>query len=105
MNRATHSVVIDGKARFGRCSGFELEEVDGAFLVIDMKQQRILTLNATATLVFQLCDGERTFSDILLLLREAYPEAAAQIEGDAREAIDSLVRHGALVDGGQRTSA
>ncbi len=62
--------------------GFLLEELDGELLLFNPHDGRLLELNATAALVWQLCDGERSISEITRLLIEAFPEAERRIEDD-----------------------
>jgi hypothetical protein len=96
---------FDERQRFAMCPGFELDEIDGTFLVVDMRRQQVLTLNDSAALVVRLCNGERTFAELVAMLGDAYPDARAEIVVEARATIEALVSHGAIEPRGDKTSA
>jgi hypothetical protein len=53
-------------------------------------------LNETATVIWRLCDGSRSVDDIISVLTEAYPDMVVQVTSDVQNAIDRLVRLGAI---------
>jgi predicted TPR repeat methyltransferase len=66
---------------------------DDGYLIYDIAGGRVHHLNATAALVFELCDGTRTFDD----LREALaPILGDDTWADARAWIERAVRQGPL---------
>jgi len=73
-----------------------MEEVDGETLLYRATSKKMIYLNDTASAIWQLCDGERKVSDIVDVLAGAYPDARAAIAADVRDALDMLVREGAL---------
>lgn len=73
-----------------------MEEVDGETLLYRAASKKMIYLNDTASAIWQLCDGERKVSDIVDVLAGAYPDARAAIAADVRDALDMLVREGAL---------
>ncbi len=75
--------------------GYRVEELDGETLLYFHERKKVVYLNASAASVWKLCDGRRSTGDIVGMLSEAYPEAR-DIGNDVHEAIDSLVREGAL---------
>lgn len=77
-------------------AGYDIEEMDGEVVIYHPATEAIYYCNATAALIFRLCDGQRDLGSIVKLLQEAYPEAASQIERDVLTTIDELSRHGAL---------
>ena len=77
--------------------GCHLEEFDDELVLYDMESTQAIYLNETAALVFRLCDGKRTTGDIEMLLKEAYPEMADEIESDVRAVLDNLAAAGAVV--------
>ena len=79
-----------------RAVGFEAEELGGELLLYDPKGERILHMNSTCSLVWQLCDGSNTVKGMIKLLRDAYPEAEDQIHADVLSALENLAQHGAL---------
>lgn len=62
--------------------GFILEELDSDLLLFNPYDSSLLELNATAALVWQLCDGVRRVSEICDLLSTAFPEAGQTINED-----------------------
>ena len=66
---------------------FELEEIDGELLLYSPESTRSIYMNSTASIIWRLCDGKQTVSDIVELLIEAFPDAGDSIEQDV---IDSL---------------
>ena len=70
--------------------GVRLEEIDDETVVYERSGRRATYLNETATVIWKLCDGERTGTDILALLKNEFPEAAAEIERDVSDAIGNM---------------
>lgn len=64
-------------------------------MVYHPDEGRALYLNETASLVWRLCDGERSVADIEALLRDAFPDAT-ELPADVDVAIGFLVDHGFL---------
>ena len=79
--------------------GFQTQSIDGDLVLLNPQNNVILHINPTGALVWQLCDGQRLVSEIILILSEAYPEARAQIEVDVPKIIFDLVVQGALEKG------
>ena len=52
--------------------------------------ERVLTANATAVEVLRLCDGSRSFGDIVGLLAEKFSAEPARIEGEAGALLSDL---------------
>lgn len=78
-----------------RAAGYQIETVDDELLLYNPEHGRILALNATGALVWQLCDGARTVGEIVGLLQEGYPDAAG-IPGDVEELLGKLREAGAV---------
>jgi coenzyme PQQ biosynthesis protein PqqD len=78
---------------------FYLEELEGEAVLYSKGGKRAIYLNETATVIWQLCDGQRTVAEIIGLLAAEYPEAAATIEADVIATVDRLVGERALVVG------
>ena len=82
-----------------QCAGFQIEELDGETVLFHPKRNIIIHANATATLIWQLCDGSRSVPQIVALLSEAYPETQEQIAAEVPLAIQDLRKKGALEGG------
>lgn len=81
-----------------RVPGFEIAEreaMSGELVLFHPGTQVILYSNRTGTLIWGLCDGERTVAEIIQLLKEAYPDAA-EIEADIRETLATFSQHNAI---------
>jgi hypothetical protein len=76
--------------------GFQLEELDGETLLYRHSLKKLIYLNESAASIWKLCDGLRTVREIARLLADAYPEAGDAVAADVDDAIDNLVREGAL---------
>jgi pyrroloquinoline quinone biosynthesis protein D len=76
--------------------GFQLEEMGEENLLYRHSAKRVVYLNASAAVIWRLCDGKRTIAAIETLLTENYPEAVAEISADVRRTIEMLMREGAL---------
>lgn len=75
---------------------FKIEEIDGETLLYHLGQTKTVYLNQSATIIWQLCDGERTVDEIVSLLQENYPEDAQTIAGDVETALTQFVNEGAI---------
>jgi hypothetical protein len=61
-----------GAERPEPASAIDVHEVDDGFVVFDASTDRVHYLNPTATVVFSLCDGTRTTTEIAELVRSAW---------------------------------
>lgn len=74
---------------------FSLEQIDGELLLYHPANTKAVYLNETAALVWQLCDGTRSVSDIVSLLEENYPESNT-IKDDVEQTLQELGGTGAV---------
>ncbi|MFP4345721.1 MAG: PqqD family protein [Anaerolineales bacterium] len=81
---------MNPRERPRREPGYRLEMVDDELLLFHPATTRIVYCNATAGLIWRLCDGERTVGEIVALLTEAYPEAAETLAADVERALEQL---------------
>ena len=81
--------------RVCRVAGYRMETLDDEVLLYNPVQQRVIALNATAALVWRLCDGTRSRSEIVTLIGEAYPDAGT-IAADVDELLATLRSAGAI---------
>jgi hypothetical protein len=75
---------------------YRLEAIDGELLLFHPERGEIMYCNETASLIWQLCDGGRTTQEIVDLLVDTFPEAAAAIPGDVESTLQELHQHGAI---------
>ena len=78
--------------------GFFVEEMDGENLLYRLGAHKAIHLNESATVIWKLCDGSRTIQDIINVLKGEYPDSEAAVETDVAEAIELLMREGALLE-------
>ena len=76
---------------------FRLEKMDNELLLFNPKTTNILYLNETASLIWQLCDGQRSVTDMITLLIETFPEAGNSIKQDVDETITLFQKHGVIL--------
>jgi hypothetical protein len=55
-----------------------------------------LYLNATAALIWELCNGHRTSGEIAELLRGAFPDAGKEIDDEVESTLRNFVEHDAV---------
>jgi hypothetical protein len=79
-----------------RKTDYHLELIDDELLLYHPGRTKILYCNQTASLVWNLCDGQRTVEEIAALLAESYPEAAATIPADVEATLGQFLEHGAI---------
>ena len=79
-----------------RTPNYQLEQIDDELLLFHPSETSILYCNATASLVWQLCDGQRTVQEIINLLKDAYPEAEETLADDIKSSLDQFAQQGAI---------
>jgi len=75
---------------------YHLELLDNELLLFHPTETQILYCNETASVIWQLCDGQRTVQEIVDLLRAAFPKAVDTIANDVQSTLETLVQHGAI---------
>ena len=73
-----------------------LAKLDDETLLYHPEWMTGFALNASAFSIWQLCDGERTIAQIVALLQDAYPEAAATIPAEVQASLRTLSSHGVV---------
>jgi hypothetical protein len=75
---------------------YRLELLDGELLLYHLTETKILYCNPTASLIWQVIDGQRSLADIIHLLSESYPESAQEIAADVPETVQQFVQQGCI---------
>jgi len=70
--------------------------LDDDLLVSPERPDEAIYVSRTAALVWNLCDGRTSVSELVELLAGAFPENGAELREDIVEAIQALVGQGAL---------
>ena len=73
---------------------YRLEVMDNELLLYHPVATKALYLNETASLVWQLCDGQRSVETIRSLLQQAYPQTNEQITKDVRFVLKQFLKQG-----------
>ena len=90
------TTALDASARPRPREGFVLEELGGEIVIYHPATEAIFYCNATAALIWKLCDGARDVAAITQLLSEAYPQAAERMADDVNATLWQLLSHRAL---------
>ncbi len=80
-----------------RNQDYRLEKMDEELLLFNPKTTNILYLNQTASLIWQLCDGQSNLQEMISLLKDSFPEAGENIQQDVLETITLFKKHGAIL--------
>ncbi len=70
--------------------------VDGEVVILDRRHDTVHRLNATASFVWEHCDGNRTAEEIADLLAAEFPDARDQVLADVRHILAQFDRLGLL---------
>ena len=73
-----------------QAGGVREELIDGELLLYLPNAKRAIYLNATAAVIWALCDGQRNSGEIVSMLAESYPEAQATMAAQVHEALNHL---------------
>ena len=73
-----------------------VEMVEGEFLAFDPRQTRVFYLNASAAVIWGLCDGVRRAEDICRMIEQAYPDDSPDLLNDVITTIAQLEECGLL---------
>jgi hypothetical protein len=87
---------VEQRARPRPRDGYVLEALGDELVIFHPATEAIFYCNATAALIFRLCDGVRDVATITRLLAEAYPEAADHMLHDVTSTLERLAEHGAV---------
>jgi Coenzyme PQQ synthesis protein D (PqqD) len=68
---------------------------DGSLVLYNGCRGQVMTLNATAALVWECCAGEQDVESIIAEVQDVFPDAAAA-ENDVRQLMDKLLQAGMI---------
>jgi len=89
--------MMNDSARPKQVADYHLEMLDGELILYHLGQTKILYCNETASVIWHLCDGRQTVGEIITLLSNAYPEAAADIAPDVERTLEEFLAAGSIV--------
>jgi hypothetical protein len=76
---------------------FRLEKMDNEILLFSPTTSNVLYLNESASVIWQLCDGQHSVEEMIKLLADVYPEAADAMRQDVQETLDLFINNGAVL--------
>ena len=83
---------MDVRRRVGPAPAHVIEtEVKGDISLFDARRNHVLVLNATASDIWRLCDGEQTVDEIVELLASAYEVPADDIREEVNRTLERLI--------------
>ncbi len=71
-------------------------EIKGDISLFDAEHNQVVVLNATASDVWRLCDGEQTLDEIVALLASAYQQPPEDLRPDVVATVTQFVDAGFL---------
>lgn len=80
-------------------AGVEMEVVDSEVLLYLSNEARAIYLNATAGLIWGLCDGKRSVEEIIRIIGDSYPDDGPRLADDVLATLTQLKESGVLVLG------
>ena len=76
-----------------------VEEMDdNEILLYSPTTHKAIHLNATAAVIWKLCDGSRNVRDVVDCLGTQFPDAKVGMTNDIKAAIDQLLCDGVLIE-------
>ena len=76
-------------------TGFHEEEIDKELVLYHAETTRVVYLNPAATVVWRLCDGQRSLEEIISMVEQAYPEGQT-IGTDIHATVSEFLDFGAI---------
>ena len=73
-----------------------MEELDDEVLLYNPTNNKTLYINKSASVIWQLCNGEQAVEDIITMIEEAYPSDDDSLRQDILDTLNSLVDNDAL---------
>ncbi len=79
-----------------RVTEYRLEQLDDELLLFHPGKRQVFYCNETASMIWQLCDGQHSTEEIIQLLIDSYPESANEIAKDVQSTLEQFHTHGAI---------
>lgn len=71
----------------------KLEELDDEYVLFNAKNTKVTYLNASAAMVWTLCDGQISVDEIITELKTQFPEQQQQINDDVMNVMQELAKN------------
>jgi hypothetical protein len=76
--------------------GYTVEKSPCCFFLKDTESKKLIKLNETSALIWQVCTGEWSVGEIIDVLKESYPDAADGMDADVHQALNLLMAQDVL---------
>jgi len=73
-----------------------MEELDDEVLLYNPTNNKTLYINKSASVIWQLCNGEQTAEQIITMIQEAYPGDKEGLHRDILDTLNSLADNDAV---------
>jgi coenzyme PQQ biosynthesis protein PqqD len=69
---------------------------ESGMLIMDYKIDKLWELNESATVIYQMCNGENAVEDIIAAMSKRYAADESEVERDVRNFMKELDKYGLL---------
>ena len=76
--------------------GYTVEKSPCCFFLKNSESKKMIKLNETSALIWQVCTGEWSVGEIIDVLKESYPDAMDGMDADVHQALSQLVAQNVL---------
>ena len=73
-----------------------MEELDDEVLLYNPTNNKTLYINKSASLIWQLCNGDQTTEEIITMIQEAYPGDKEGLKRDILDTLNNLANNDAV---------
>jgi hypothetical protein len=73
-----------------------MEELDDEVLLYNPTNNKTLYINKSASIIWQLCNGNQPVEDIIKMIQEAYPSDDGGLQQDILDTLNSLLENDAV---------
>ncbi|GMT41556.1 MAG: hypothetical protein IEMM0001_2291 [bacterium] len=74
-----------------------MEELDDEVLLYNPANNKTLYINKSASVIWQLCNGEQTVKEIIKMIQDAYPSNEDGLQQDILETLKNLAENEAVL--------
>ena len=79
-----------------QADGYELNKSPCCYTLVNSETKKIIKLNDSSALIWQVCTGEWSVNDIIEVLMESYPDSSENISSDVHNALEILIKEGVI---------
>jgi coenzyme PQQ synthesis protein D (PqqD) len=82
---------VDSTAIPFRSKDVREEQIDGELLLYLPHATRAIYLNASAAVIWGLCDGKRSLDEMTSIVADSYPDAGADLKHEVQDTVRQLI--------------